>query len=88
MERGRIASQIRGDSLEVGRVAGARNGVFGGKILVDLTQLAFTGHAGELRVVTSGAVQVVYADTNGDRIADLAINVLSDHALTASDFAL
>jgi Ca2+-binding RTX toxin-like protein len=49
---------------------------------------AFTGHAGELRVVTVGAVQVVYADTNGDRIADFAINVLSDHALTVSDFVL
>ena len=49
---------------------------------------AFTGHAGELRIVTAGAVQVVYADTNGDRIADFAINVLSDHPLTAADFLL
>ncbi|MGO4851040.1 hypothetical protein AB4093_35465, partial [Inquilinus sp. 2KB_12] len=49
---------------------------------------AFTGHAGELRIMTAGAIQVVYADTNGDRIADFAINVLSDHALTASDFVL
>ena len=49
---------------------------------------AFTGHAGELRVVTSGAVQVVYVDTTGDKLPDLAINVYSDHALTASDFVL
>ena len=49
---------------------------------------AFTGHAGELRVVTSGAVQVVYVDTTGDKLPDLAINVTSDHVLTASDFVL
>jgi hypothetical protein len=39
-------------------------------------------------VVTAGATQVVYADTNGDRIADFAINVRADHALTAADFVL
>jgi Ca2+-binding RTX toxin-like protein len=48
----------------------------------------FTGHAGEVLVVTAGAIQVIYADTNGDRIADLGINVYSDHALTAADFVL
>jgi Ca2+-binding RTX toxin-like protein len=48
----------------------------------------FTGHAGELRVVTAGAIQVVYADANGDRLPDFAINVVSDHALTAADFLL
>jgi len=49
---------------------------------------AFTGTAGELRVVTSGAIQVVYVDATGDKQPDFAINVISDHALTASDFVL
>jgi Ca2+-binding RTX toxin-like protein len=49
---------------------------------------AFTGTAGELRVVTSGAIQVVYVDATGDKQPDFAINVISDHALTASDFML
>ncbi|WP_395682009.1 calcium-binding protein [Inquilinus sp.] len=48
----------------------------------------FTGHAGELRVVTAGTTQVVYVDADGDRAPDFAINVLSDHALSASDFVL
>uniref|UniRef100_UPI0031E0FB9A calcium-binding protein n=1 Tax=Inquilinus sp. TaxID=1932117 RepID=UPI0031E0FB9A len=48
----------------------------------------FTRHAGELRVVTVGAVQVVYADANGDKAPDFAINVISDHPLTAADFVL
>jgi len=49
---------------------------------------AYTGQTGELRVVTSGAIQVVYADANGDKAPDFAINVIADHALTAADFVL
>jgi hypothetical protein len=39
-------------------------------------------------VVTAGSIQVVYVDVNGDKVSDFAINVTSDHALTASDFLL
>jgi Ca2+-binding RTX toxin-like protein len=50
---------------------------------------AFTGAAGELRVVTlANGYQMVYGDTNGDKNPDIAIAVLSDLALTASDFVL
>ncbi|WP_343711926.1 hypothetical protein [Inquilinus sp.] len=50
---------------------------------------AFTGVAGELRVVAlANGYQTVYGDTNGDKNPDIAIIVLSDHALTASDFVL
>ncbi|MGO1078166.1 CHRD domain-containing protein [Inquilinus sp. CA228] len=49
----------------------------------------FTGTAGELRVVAiPNGYQAVYGDTNGDRTADIAIVVLSDHALAAGDFVL
>ncbi|MGF6232341.1 Ca2+-binding RTX toxin-like protein [Inquilinus ginsengisoli] len=49
----------------------------------------FTGTAGELRVVAiPGGYQAVYGDTNGDKTADIAIVVLSDHALAAGDFVL
>jgi Ca2+-binding RTX toxin-like protein len=49
---------------------------------------AYTRQAGELRVVTAGAIQVVYVDVNGDKVSDFAINVTADHALTAGDFLL
>ncbi len=39
-------------------------------------------------MVTAGAIQVVYVDVNGDKTPDFAINVISDHALTAADFLL
>jgi Ca2+-binding RTX toxin-like protein len=48
----------------------------------------YTGAGGELRVVTAGAIQVVYVDVNGDKVSDFAINVTPDHALTAGDFLL
>ncbi len=48
----------------------------------------YTRHAGELRVVTAGEIQVVYVDVNGDKASDFAINVTSDHPLTAADFLL
>ena len=48
----------------------------------------YTRHAGELRVVTAGEIQVVYVDINGDKVSDFAINVTSDHPLTADDFVL
>ncbi len=31
---------------------------------------------------------MVYVDVNGDKVSDFAINVTSDHALTAGDFVL
>ena len=49
----------------------------------------FTGVAGQLRVVAiPGGYQAVYGDTNGDKTPDMAIVVLSDHALGAGDFVL
>ncbi|MDR6290493.1 hypothetical protein E9232_003019 [Inquilinus ginsengisoli] len=39
-------------------------------------------------MVTIGGVQLVCGDINGDRQIDFAINVISDHALTAADFVL
>jgi Ca2+-binding RTX toxin-like protein len=50
---------------------------------------AFTGHAGEIRIVDfHNGIQGVYLDVNGDKTPDAIINVISDHALTASDFVL
>jgi Ca2+-binding RTX toxin-like protein len=82
-----IADFAGGDVIDVSAIDADGNGG-NGDTAFSFGTGAFTGHAGELRVVTVGAAQVVYADTNGDRIADFAINVLSDHALTAADFVL
>ncbi len=49
---------------------------------------AFSGVAGQLRAVLSGANTVVTGDVNGDSTADFAIQLNGAYALTAGDFAL
>lgn len=52
---------------------------------------AFTGHAGELRVVASpaaGGLSTVYGDVTGDGVADFMIQVVSAQPLNAADFVL
>ncbi len=51
---------------------------------------AFTGIGGELRVTLAGAGWLVEGDVDGDRVADLSIEVLtaSGYALGTADFIL
>ncbi len=49
---------------------------------------AFTGHEGQLRYEHTGGDTIVYGDTNGDAVADLAIILTGSHDLSASDFLL
>jgi hypothetical protein len=50
---------------------------------------AFTGVAGQLRAYTNTAgVTFAEADTNGDLVADLQIQIFGVHTMAASDFVL
>ena len=50
---------------------------------------AFSKHAGELRIDTSGTNQIVYGDLNGDGVADFALTVSKGSGtLIATDFVL
>jgi Ca2+-binding RTX toxin-like protein len=49
---------------------------------------AFTGAGHELRVVAVTGGQMVLADVNGDKVADMQINVVSAAALVSGDFVL
>jgi len=51
----------------------------------------FTGTAGELRAMWTGAGQLIEADVNGDKVADFSIEIADPtHAIqfTAADFLL
>jgi Ca2+-binding RTX toxin-like protein len=50
--------------------------------------VAFTGHKGDLRAITSGDNTIVQLDVNGDRHADFSIQLDGHIALTANDFSL
>ena len=49
---------------------------------------AFSGAAGQLRVVAQGGLWIVEGDVDGDTVADLMIAVSSPAPLTAADFIL
>jgi Ca2+-binding RTX toxin-like protein len=54
-----------------------------------LGEAAFSGRAGQLRMDHSDpAKTVIYGDVNGDKIADFAIHLTGNVALTGSDFLL
>lgn len=48
----------------------------------------FTGHAGELRYERGATATMIYADTNGDREADMAIRIAHAVKLYGGDFLL
>ena len=47
-----------------------------------------TGAGGELRYQAGGTTTELYADTNGDKIADMQIQLSGNHALTTADLLL
>ncbi len=49
---------------------------------------AFSGVAGQLRQATNSGFTVVYGDVNGDRVADIAIDIYGIKTLAATDFVL
>ncbi|HEX8623465.1 MAG TPA: calcium-binding protein [Allosphingosinicella sp.] len=49
---------------------------------------AFSGTAGELRVLVDGTTAHVMGDVNGDRVTDIHITILNAPPLTSSDFIL
>ncbi len=49
---------------------------------------AFDGGAGELRYVSEGDGITIYGDTNGDKVADMAIHLSGIHTITSAAFWL
>ena len=47
---------------------------------------AFSGHAGELRYATANGSTIIYADVNGDAVADLQIVLDGKMTLASTDF--
>jgi Ca2+-binding RTX toxin-like protein len=83
-----IADFSTGDKIDLSAIDADGNAA-NGNTAFSFGTGGFTGHAGEVRIVDfHNGIQGVYLDTNGDKTPDAIINVISDHALTASDFVL
>jgi Ca2+-binding RTX toxin-like protein len=82
-----IGDFMTGDIIDLSGID-ANSGTGANDTFTFLGSGAFTHHAGELRVELVGGTWVVQGDVDGDGVADLQINVVSDHPLAGADFTL
>jgi Ca2+-binding RTX toxin-like protein len=81
-------SHAEGDRIDLSAIDADGNAANGNTAFTFIGSGAFSGAGHELQVVTSGGVQLVQADLNGDKVADLSIVVVSATTLVAGDFVL
>jgi Ca2+-binding RTX toxin-like protein len=81
-------SHAEGDRIDFLSIDADGNAANGNTAFTFLSGGAFTGAGHELRVAVSGGAQLVLADLNGDKVADMAVAVVSVTTLVASDFVL
>lgn len=84
-----IADFIRGsDRIDLSTID-ASTALTGNQAFLFIGESVFTGVAGQLRIDTSQAGKtVIYADVNGNKVADFQIELVGTHPLTAGDFML
>jgi peptidase M10/serralysin-like protein len=77
-----------GDRIDLSTID-ASTALTGNQAFSFIGETAFTGVAGQLRIDTSQSGKtVIYADTNGNRVADFQIELVGAHQLSSSDFVL
>ena len=80
-------SEAQHDKINLSTID-ASTKVSGNNAFVFIGNSAFTGTADQLRYVTSSSGTDVFADINGDKVADLKIHLSTAVTLHAADFAL
>ncbi|AYF01419.1 hypothetical protein PY32053_01794 [Paracoccus yeei] len=81
-------SRAQGDRIDLSAIDADRRDSYDNDAFRFVGTDAFSGTAGELRYGRVGNGVIVQADTNGDRVADMAFLVAGNQALLASDFLL
>ncbi|WP_343717832.1 calcium-binding protein [Inquilinus sp.] len=81
-------SHAEGDRIDLSAIDADGNAGNGNTAFTFLGGGAFTGAGHEVRVVAGGGLQSVLIDVNGDKVADMQINVISATTLVAGDFVL
>ena len=80
-------SKAQSDRIELSEVD-ARTTTAGDQAFTWIGTGSFGGVAGQLRYAQASGDTVIYGDTNGDRVADLAIHLEGLVSLAATDFVL
>ena len=81
-------SRAQGDRIDLSAIDADRRDGYDNDAFRYVGTDAFSGAAGELRYGRVAGGVIVQADTNGDRVADMAFLVAGNQALLASDFLL
>ena len=81
-------SRGQGDRIDLSAIDADRRDGYDNDAFRYVGTDAFSGAAGELRYGRVAGGVIVQADTNGDRVADMAFLVAGNQALLASDFLL
>lgn len=77
-------SQAEGDRIDLSRLD-ADSGTAGKQSFIWIGNGSYTGVAGEIRYLKSGGTTMLYSDTDGDGVSDLAISLQGLHDLTIAD---
>jgi Ca2+-binding RTX toxin-like protein len=80
-------SRSQNDKISLSAID-ANSAVGGNQAFAFIGTSAFTNVAGQLRYENSGGTTMIFADVNGDGVADLQIQVAPPLILVASDFIL
>lgn len=81
-------SRAQGDRIDLSAIDADRRDGYDNDAFRYVGTDAFSGAAGEVRYGRVAGGVIVQADTNGDRVADVAFLVAGNQALLASDFLL
>lgn len=81
-------SRAQGDRIDLSAIDADRRDGYDNDAFRYVGTDAFSGAAGEVRYGRVAGGVIVQADTNGDRVADMAFLVAGNQALLASDFLL
>ena len=75
------------DKINLG-IIDANEDLVGSQAFRFIGSTAFNGYAGQLRAIKTGETTMLLADTDGDKIADIHIEIIGKPVLTAIDFVL
>ena len=83
-----VSSGYYADKLDLAAIDGNTTDGYDSSSFSFIGTAGFSGAAGELRYAKTGTDTFIYADVNGDKVADMTLKLVGLHDLTSSHFYL